>query len=403
MRRAKDLQEGTLRILFIPNAGAVIPHLVPLMALDSRLVPQIHESAFLVPSRFHASLKKLGRQVLDVDYRPETAFRDEMTACGHFRPDVIIDDFSMVTLLTASVTGVPRITIARTGAFPGATPRDKDHRHSCESIGRFDFDVNFRDCELFCGVPTPRTFADVCAANASIIPGIPSIETLPPGTGDRQDFFFAGSLNVPDHMIPSPDEHVHSDSDAAMTFVDRHQGRGIAYVTIGSVLAPGNSICTAILHMLDVGMAVISTIRMTGLSAAQSELFYHAPFIQMDAVCSRVSMMVHHCGSGTYQYAIAHKLPSICVGSKFYDRDDVAHRLDELGVAKYIPAGVDTTAFMERFREALNVCRDSSSKWHIEAMRKLDALKHENDSTSESFDLEAVLYAVIEACEYIDA
>lgn len=392
-----------MRILFVPNAGAVIPHLVPLLALDGRLAPQVFESAFLAPARFHASLRKLGKQVLDIDYRAETAFRAEMAACSAFEPEVIVDDFSMVTLLTSSVAGVPRVTIARTGAFPGGTPRSENQRHSCESIGRFDFDSQFKDCEAFCGVPTPRTFADVCAGHVGIIPGIPSIEMLPADAAGHQDFFFAGPLNVPDHMIPRADEHVLGCSAAAMSFFDRHQDREIAFVTLGSVLAAGNSIREAVLQLLDSGIAVISTVQMLELSRAQSDLFHHAPFVQMDAVCSRVSLMIHHCGSGTYQYAIAHGLPSICIGSGFYDRDDVARRLDELGVAKHIPVGVSGGEFMERFHDALALCRDRSGGWNLAAMRKLEALKHENDRTSESFDLEAALRSSIEMCEFVDA
>ena len=388
-----------MRILFVPNAGAVVPHLVPLLALDSRHVPRAYESAFLIPSRFHASLKQLGRQVLDIDYRAETAFRDEMAACGQFQPDVIVDDFSMVTLLTSSVAEVPRVTIARTGAFPGSC-RGSNDRHSCESIGRFDFDMNFRDCELFCGVPTPRTFADVCAASASIIPGIPSIETLPSAVAHHQNFFYAGSLGVADDMIPGLGEYADDSSAQALSFIDRHRDREIAFVTLGSVLAPSNSICSAVLHMLDAGIAVVSTVRMTDLSAAQSELFYHAPFVQMDAVCSRASLMVHHCGSGTYQYAIAHGLPAICIGSGFYDRDDVAHRLDELGVAKFIPVTADGNEFMSSFCEALGRCRDRSSRWCVEALRTLALLKSENERASGSFDLEAVLQRSIELREY---
>lgn len=387
-----------MKVLFIPNAGAVIPHLAPLMALALRLDPQVHESKFLVPARFHAPLTKLGKQALGIDYSPETAFKNEMLACTQYCPDVIVDDFSMVTLLTASVMGIPRVTIARTGAFPGFVPRDNSHCHSCESIGRFDFATSFRESELYFGIPAPESFADLCAAHANIIPGIRSIEILPPDASNRPDFFFSGALDLPDYMMPIPEGHIQRDGAGAGQFIERHTGRNIAFVTVGSVLAPNPSIRQAILHMLDAGVAVISTVSMTELSPGQDQLFHYAPFVHMHEVCSRVDMMVHHCGSGTYQYAILHGLPSICVGSRFYDRDDVGFRLHELGVAKFIPAIDDDSVFMEKFCEGFDVCTDRSSAWYLEAMRQLDALKRENDRTSEIFDFESVLEEVVHAC-----
>jgi hypothetical protein len=387
-----------LKVLFIPNAGAVIPHLAPLMALNLRLDPQVHQSTFLVPARFHAPLIRLGKQVLDIDYRPETAFKDEMSACTQLRPDVIIDDFSMVTLLTATLMDLPRVTIARTGAFPGFVPRDKSHCHSCESIGRFDFASSFRESELYFGIPAPESFADLCAAHASIVPGIQSIETLPPGASSRPDFFFSGALDLPDHLMPIPEgQHLPRDGAEAKRFIDLQSGRNIAFVTVGSVLAPSPSLRQAILHMLDAGVAVISTVNMGDLSSGQDQLFHYAPFVPMHEICSRVDMMVHHCGSGTYQYAILHGLPSICIGSRFYDRDDVGFRLHELGVARFIPASNNATVFMAAFCEGFDLCTDRSSTWYLQAIRQLDALKRENDSNSECFHLESVLDGVVHA------
>jgi len=384
-----------LKVLFIPNAGAVVPHLAPLMALDMQLDPGRHETAFLLPARFHASLAALGKRVLPIDYRFDTAFRDEVAACTAFAPDVIIDDFSLVALLTASAMGIPRVTIARTGAFPGYAPRDDAHLHSSESIGRFDFENAYRDCEEVFGIPPPRSFADACLANASIVPGIRSIECLPAEAADRADFVFAGALSLPDEAMPRADDAPVHDADATSAFLDRQQGRPCAFVTLGSVLAPSLSIRSAILHLLEHGMAVVSTVRLDGLPETLAEHFHFAPFVRMHAVCARADLMVHHCGSGTYQYAILHRLPSICIGSRYYDRDDVAHRLEELGVAKYVPASDDPAPFMSAFRAAFDAYA-SDGEWLAEATRRLEALVRENDETAAGFDLGALLHAVVQ-------
>lgn len=381
-----------MRILFIPNAGAVIPHLVPLMALDSRIQARPHETAFLLPSRLHEPMRALCSRVLDIDYRAESAFRDEMAACGSFRPDIIVDDFSMVALLTASVTETPRITIARTGVFPGGVPMNASHRHSCESLGegRFDFVGNYGGWESFFGVRAPRDFAELSDASVSIIPGIPTIEVLPAAASDIRGYHFAGTLGVPDRVMATLHDHGVQTKPIIEQFLAKHHARQTALFTLGSVMASRHAIQSCIIQMLESGISVISTIATGELAPHLSEMFLHVPRVPMDEVCSRVDMMVHHCGSGTYQYAINHRLPSICIGSGFYDRDDVAQRLAGLGVAAYLPFEEHDRDFAESFRQALSHV-GSDGAWAEHARMKLDSLKRENDRVSVAFDVEAVL------------
>lgn len=387
-----------LRILFVPNTGAVIPHLLPLLALDFRLESSRHETAFLAPAAFHKSLRNERRNVLDIDYRSESLFRDEMAACGHFRPDVIVDDFSLSVLLTAKVANKPRITLLRTGSFPGGQPRDSAHRHSCEShAGRkFDFGTHFQNFELLCGAPAPKTFSEACAANASIIPGIRAIEELPPSLDDDPSYFFAGALSISDSAVPTLfDANRDTASQDILAFLENNRERKIVYLTLGSVLKGDESIRKSIEYMLSAGISVISTIDLPEVPSFLKSLFHYAPFVPMHVVCSRVSLMIHHCGSGTYQYAILHKVPSICIGSQCYDRDDVAYRLEELGVAKYIPANEDAVAFSKIFREKFDQCIDSQGHWYKEAKQRLELLKIENDQAAATFDFGTVLETAV--------
>ncbi len=65
----------------------------------------------------------------------------------------------------------------------------------------------------------------------------------------------------------------------------------------------------------------------------------------MHKACSHVDFMVHHCGSGTYSYQLMHQVPAIILGSRLYDRDEIAIRLNELGAACYLSADLEEGFF----------------------------------------------------------
>lgn len=370
----------------MPCAHAVLPHLIPLIALESMLAAGRHETAFLVPHAFHKTLESNHKNVLDIDFQIEHSFRNEMLACGHFCPDVVVDDFSFTALLTTKLSNRPRVTIRRTGVFPGSATPNNTYRHSMHSkIGpEFDFGTFYRDSEAFCGVPAPKNLADICAADMNIVPGIRSVEVLPAALCDDPTYVFAGALIVPDFVVSS------GPIDDLRAFFENNQRRPVVFLTLGSVLEPSQSIRDMIGHMLDRGVAVISNVILFDVRPFRNEMFFHAPFLPMHTVCSKVDLMVHHCGSGTYQYAIKHKLPSICLGSQCYDRDDVARRLEELGVAKYIPVD-EASEVAETFRELFDDCVNTTSHWYRTSKRSLDLLKDESDRTAAAFNFEAVL------------
>jgi len=373
---------------------------VPLIALNRQLDLGKHQTAFLVPRIYHTALKSMGLSVLDIDYRQEHAFRNEMAACWNFRPDVMVDDFSMTALFTAKLAKKPRITILRTGAFPGASPRDATHRHSSESANgsRIDFSGTASSHAALAGLRAPKNFAEACAADIGIIPGIRSIEVLPEAARENPSFFFAGSLSIPDADIPMPGID-HAGAVASIsTFMGRHEGTPAAFATLGSVLKTNEATHQAIRYMLDCGMAVVSTMDVPDLSASSRERFLYLPFVPMHEICARVDLMIHHCGSGTYQYAITHKVPAICIGSGCYDRDDVAHRLEQLGVAKYIPHTLNVDAFAEKFRETFDECMSAGSSWHAMATKRLQLLKDEVDQTTARFDFESLLKRAAASC-----
>lgn len=307
-----------------------------------------------------------------------------MLACGTFHPDIIVDDFSLTARLTAKLVDKPRVSIRRTGDFPGYTPRNITRHHSGVYVKWEEF---YRNCEAVCGLLPPKSLAEVCEGDANVIPGIRSIEALPMTFRNDPTYAFAGALIVPDSLVPTRVVNAHD----IKRFLERNDKRPTVYVTLGSVLKADESIRSAIRFVLDWGFAVISNVDLPDVKPAQTDLFFYGPILPMHTVTSRAYLMIHHCGSGTYQYAITHGVPSICIGSRCYDRDDVAQRLEELGAARYIPRDLDDDGFVERFRRVFLDCVSSTGNWYQRSKSSLDLLKRENDETMASFDFETLL------------
>jgi len=362
------------------------------MALESQLDGR-HQGAFLVPRCLHALLKRQGRCVVDIDYAPSGhAFRAQMEACGRFRPDIIVDDLSPAAYLTTRVSSKPRVAIRRTGVFPGGIPRNSAHRHSMcspERVERF-----YKNCEAIWGIRPPTNLVEMCTADVNIVPGIRSVEVLPDSLHNNADYIFSGGLTLPDALVPAESPVSPAEISA---FCERNRDRKLVYLTVGSILKGGGvEFREMIRYMLDEGAAVISSVEMPDLSQAFREIFFYAPFLPMHHICGKVHLMIHHCGSGTYQYAIRYQIPSICIGSRCYDRDDVAARLEELGVARYIPSARENPEFARTFRERFKDSVDKSGNWYQSAKEKVGVLKTENDLTAAAFDFAAVLDTAVE-------
>src|SRR5947209_20161858 len=167
-----------MRVLFVPMAGGGPAHLIPLLALNKMLAGDpSFETAFLVPRTLHEYLGRFGVEVVDVDYRGwfRNGFRTEMLAYNRLSPAVVVDDTSISTAFASRLAKIPRVTIQRTGSFPLGTPRNKNHRH----ILRF-VDLKKLPDVTFLGLRQPTSFADLFEAELKIVPGVRSIEVLPP-------------------------------------------------------------------------------------------------------------------------------------------------------------------------------------------------------------------------------
>jgi hypothetical protein len=384
-----------MRILFVPFAEGGIGHIIPLMALASRLKGAQHQTALLVPPVFHKNVKKLGFNVLDIDYtQSQGGFLKELAAFSIFKPDVVVDDSSLTTLFSTRLGKKPRVAIQRTGMFPGANPRMENRKYEFDRLIVSDHYKYYWQM----GFTNVRKYTDLFAADMKLVPGIKSIEVLPDHLQSDPTYVFCGPLIVDDVILEEQFRSQEKGGEKTAyryemldSFFDTNKNRFKVFLTYGSIASANRSVINAAKYLIDHDVAVITTIEIPDLPQSQRELCLTAQYIPMNYVCSRVDMMIHHCGSGTYQYQILHLLPSITIGTKFQDREDIALRLEELNVNRHLPCPEDCQQFPELFRKTFNTFFHSSPSLYQAAKKRLVRLKEETERVSAAFDFESVL------------
>ena len=386
-----------MRVLFVPFPTAPISHVLPLLALDKMLYDTDIETAFLLPKGGHAIISQVTDCVLDIDHE---GFRTEMAAYAKFSPDIVVDDASTTTRYATQLARIPRIAIQRTGMFPGTKPRHAHHHHSMGITVDQLPDVSFM------GLKQPTTFEELFEAPFKIVPGIPTIEVLPPTVPDPESYIFAGPLLMDDYMIDyagffetasqnlGPVEF--QSFNPLLSFFAAHQDRRKVYLTFGSVAKAMPIIFECIRYLLDQGIVVVTSIKLDHLTPQQQELYYHATYLPLHLVCANVDLAIHHCGSATYHYPILHTLPALTIGTQCYDRDDVAARLAELGASEHLPSPAECEDFTERFKQAIQRFFDDSNQIRQQRTQVVQHLKQQIHNTSAQFDFEQLLYAVMQ-------
>jgi hypothetical protein len=377
-----------MKILFVPYQGGPISHGIPLLALDKRLDPAEATTAFLAPREAHKMLGYAGARVLDIDHY---GFRTEIQAYGEFCPDVVVDDASITTAYASALARLPRVAIQRTGMFAGGQPRNPRHRHS------LGLDIQTLPDVTMLGLPQPKVLADLFHANVKIIPSIESVEPLPAHLQADPSYNYAGPLLIDDYLMTDKSA---LDAQAAggagqfeslQKFFAAHRDRKIVYATLGTVAQVTGPIRDALRHLLRNDVAVVSSIKVDDLDATSRERYFHASYLPLHFVCANVDLMIHHCGSGTYQYQLLHKLPAITIGTECYDRDDVAVRFQELGASIHLPSPREAETFFEDFKDAVASLLQSRSALRIAMERSLLRLFDEVERTASAFDFMDIL------------
>jgi len=223
---------------------------------------------------------------------------------------------------------------------------------------------------------TPRCDEDYLRnylkAKTKIVPGIRSLEVLPDELTNDESYFFSGPLLVEDN----PSEILMGELNK---FFSINAQRKKAFITTG--LIDRTSIVDHIEYLLKRNYAVISTLKHE-VSADQQKSFFYNPFLPLNLICSKVDIFIHQCGNGIYHYPILHEKPSITLGTQCYDREDVALRLQQLGVSKHIPHPEDNKDYLSFFAEAI----EEFEKGSLTDFETLKKLKDEIYETMLSFD-----------------
>jgi hypothetical protein len=348
------------------------------------------DTAFLLPSMFHAVRHAAGINVLSLDYR--NTMRSELEAYELFRPDVVVDDCSVTSVYATTVQNVPRLAIVRTGTFQGYEPRNPRH-HLSLRIESEPHDLIFaREMNL-----QLEKGSDFFRGTQYLIPGIRTIEQLPEVTRASTDYRYTGPLLLDDDCIELIVNTINPRAMARVAverFCDGQRDRPLAFFTFGNFLVPTPEIRECIRRLLRQGIAVISTISIDSTTAAERLLYHHAPYLPMHYLSRRANLIVHQCGSATYQYAIEHETPTITIGSGCFDRDDVAVRLEQLGISRHLVNPAEEPHFVERFMELAELgLADTDRTTRLERVREL---KDEIERTRSAFRIGEALTGVLE-------
>jgi len=387
-----------MKVLFVP-LNEVLSHVIPLLALNRKLVGSNIETGFIMPRAGHRLFRQTGVNVLDIDH---TGLRTEMVAYGQFSPDIVVDDLSLSTGYATALSGMPRVTIQRTGLFPEGKPRNKNHRHSLKAVS---IDVKELPDVTFMGLPQPQSVFDLFKANACIVTGVKSIEVLPESLRDHPRYFFSGPLLMDDFLVRDQAQlasgnfslNDFQEFESLREFLELNKERRVIYMTFGVIARATQTLFDCLRGLLDMGVAIITSIKVDNLSPQQQSSYYHASYLPMHFVCSHADLMIHQCGSGTYHYPLLHEIPAITIGTQCYDREDVALRLQELGTSIHIPAPDECADFIGRFQGAIERYFDESSDFHDETRKNIKKLKIEIEQTSASFEFRQVLDVALDS------
>lgn len=382
-------------------------HLIPLYVLQRRYFQRIPSlrNYFLLPETNHKRFQRQGLRVLPLDYNLQVRSiqRDlnqyanqlmqiEYRAVRKVKPQIILEDNAFGTPLIAEKNQIPRISIHRTGFFRSipATMRHPHHVHSLEKGFEkkkyFDASPLLRGKAKDLSIQRNQTMigylSNYLNAKSKLIPGISSIEVLPNDIENRSSYFYTGPLIVEDNPSAALVKEINA-------FLEYHKNRPKAFITLG--LIDQSNIKPFIKHLLMKGYAVISTSKLVAPSPFKQQYFYNG-FLPLHFICSKVDLIIHQCGSGIYHYPILNDKPVITIGTQCYDREDVALRLQQLGVSKHVPHQNDDADYLNIFKTQI----EAFEKKEICDFRVLKMLKEEIHQTLLKFDMEEVLSWTLE-------
>lgn len=386
-----------MKILTIPYIFGGASHLIPLMVMQHNYIRKISaiKNFFLVSETKHNILSAQGMKVLplnygvtdisieniisSVEYYDKKIKAIEDKAFNYLNPDILLEDICFNSAMLAEKYGIPRISIQRTGMFRNlpTEKRNPKHHHSLEKgmDKIFTLHQNHKTYDFGSEVFSEKYIQ----ANAKIIPGIPSLEILPDNQPNKDSYFYAGPLIVNDR--PS----IFFKNKLAK-FLQKNKDKKKVYITTG--LVDYSSIVAYIKLLLKKNYAIITNHDISGLNP---NLIFSKKILPLNYVCSKMDLIIHHCGSGMYHYPILNKKPSITIGTQCFDREDIALRLQQLGVSKHTPNPNDDEKYLSIFEGHLDKFENNT----LCDLEKLLALREEIKLTKENFNFERITNYVL--------
>lgn len=210
-----------------------------------------------------------------------------------------------------------------------------------------------------------------------IIPGIPTIERLPDDIQERESYFYSGPLLVMD----KPSKVL---SARLEEFFNLNKQKPIVFITTGTV--DKTPIEKFIEFFVKRGYAVITTCNCEINEAYKDAVFYNK-LLPIHYICGLSNLVIHQCGSGMYHYPIMNGVPSLTIGTQCFDREDIALRLQELGVSGHIPHPDDDANYWNVFLEKVSQFENNS----LINYDMMDSLRIEINETMSNFDMEKVI------------
>lgn len=389
-----------MNILNIPYFAGGLSHLIPLYVLHQKYLRNYNQinSKFLAVNSLQSFLQIQGVDCVSMDYFSENQLqclggdyekiaeyllKKHKEAYKNVKPDLIFEDTSTFSPLIAEKNNVPRISIQRTGIFRSIPKRfrNKNHFHSLQK-GSFtkksDFFTttnysqvsNLKNSEL-------RFLNQYANPKVKVIPGIPAIECLPNNIPDRKSYFYSGPLIVMD----KPSKKLSSRLDK---FLETNNNKPIVFITTGTV--DKTPIEKFIAYFLEKKYAVITTCVCKINNIYKENVFFNNLF-PLNYICSISDLVVHQCGSGMYHYPIMNRVATLTIGTQCYDREDVAQRLEQLGVSGHIPHPDDHPDYWNIFIELL----EKFEKNTLIDYEIMDQLRNEIRETTLNFKMEKVI------------
>jgi hypothetical protein len=88
-----------------------------------------------------------------------------------------------------------------------------------------------------------------------------------------------------------------------------------------------------------------------------------------------------------YHYPLLNEKPTITLGTRSYDREDIALRLEELGVSKHVPSSFDNSDYLSIFKSYLEDFENST----LCDFKMLKEIKQQIENTMKNFNPKEVI------------